>query len=179
MADKQNSKFALEEDLMPEQPSTTSPFGLRFWVLIAGVPLVAVDISILDVLLPDIVRKLNISVADASLVDAVTVTVAGALTVPVGKLGDLFGAKYLLLVGLIVLVGGSLITGLATGLGMLIAGRIAQGVAFAMVLTMVIAILNHDYSQGPARARAFALYFALAVGADQPRPRGCTRPALR
>jgi MFS family permease len=150
---------------MHGQSSETAMFGPRFWVLIAGVPLVAVDVSIMDVLLPDIVRKLNISVADASLVDAVTVTIAGALTVSAGKLGDMFGAKRLLLAGLIVLIGGSLATGLANGLGTLITGRIAQGVAFAMVLTMVIAMLNRDYPQGPARARAFALYFALAVAA--------------
>lgn len=150
---------------MPDQPSAARPFGLGFWFLIAGVPLVAVDVSIMDVLLPDIVRQLNISVADASLVDAITVTAAGALVVPVGKLADRFGAKHLLLAGLIILIGGSLTTGLATGLVVLIAGRIAQGAAFAMVLTTVIAMLNREYPQGPTRARAFALYFAVAVGA--------------
>jgi|GEM_PF-920894 len=150
---------------MPDQPSAARPFGLGFWFLIAGVPLVAVDVSIMDVLLPDIVRQLNISVADASLVDAITVTAAGALVVPVGKLADRFGAKHLLLAGLIILIGGSLTTGLATGLAVLIAGRIAQGAAFAMVLTTVIAMLNREYPQGPTRARAFALYFAVAVGA--------------
>lgn len=150
---------------MPEQPSETTSFGPCFWFLIAGVPLVAVDVSIMDVMLPDIVKHLDISVANASLVDAVTVTIAGALTVAAGKLGDMFGAKRLLLVGLIVLIGGSLATGLAAGLEMLIAGRIAQGAAFAIVLTMVIAMLNRDYPGGPERARAFALYFALAVAA--------------
>jgi len=150
---------------MPDQNSATKRFGLGFWFLIAGVPLVAVDVSIMDVLLPDIVRQLNISVADASLVDAVTVTAAGALMVPVGKLADRYGARHLLLAGLIILIGGSLTTGLATGLGVLIAGRIAQGAAFAMVLTTVIAMLNRDYPQGASRARAFALYFAVAVGA--------------
>jgi len=142
----------------------TTPFGPRFWFLIAGVPLVTVDVSIMDVLLPDIIRQLNISVADASLVDAVFVTVAGALMVPVGKLGDLIGNKRVLLAGLFILIGGSLATGMATGLGMLMAGRIAQGGAFAMVLTMVIAMLNRDYPQGPPRARALALYFAVAIG---------------
>jgi len=42
---------------MPDQPSAVRPFGLGFWFLIAGVPLVAVDVSIMDVLLPDIVRQ--------------------------------------------------------------------------------------------------------------------------
>ena len=150
---------------MSHKPSITKPFGLGFWFLIAGVPLVAVDLSIMDVLLPDIVRQLNISVAEASIVDAVTATAAGALMVPAGKLGDLFGAKHLILAGLIFLIGGSLSTGLASGLGLLIAGRIMQGGAFAMILTTVMAMLNRDYPGGQKRDRAFALYFAVAVGA--------------
>jgi MFS family permease len=147
---------------MADSPSTTRPLGARYWFLVAGVPLAAADVTIMDALLPDIVRQLNISVADASLVDAITVTVGGSLMVPAGKLGDLIGARRVLLTGLIILVVASLTTGLATGLGMLRAGRIGQGIVFAMVLTTVIAMLNRDYPQGPVRARAFALFFALS-----------------
>lgn len=150
---------------MPEQASEKTPFGPRFWFLIAGVPLVAVDVSIMDVLLPDIVSQLHISVASASLVDAVTVTTAGALIVPLGKIGELIGAKRLMLAALILVICGSLATGLATGLGLLLAGRIMQGAAFAMILTTAMVMLNRDYPAGLARERAFALYFAAAVGA--------------
>jgi MFS family permease len=150
---------------MTGTPSSSAPLGARYWFLIAGIPLAALDVSIMDVLLPDIIGQLNISVVDASLVDAITVTVAGAFMVPAGKLGDLIGAKCVLLSGLIVLVAASLTTGAATGLGMLMAGRIGQGISFAMVLTTVIAMLNRDYPQGPARARAFSLLFAGCIGA--------------
>ncbi len=67
---------------MTDTPALSAPLGARYLFLVAGVPLTAVDVSIMDTLLPDIVRQLNISVADASLVDAITVTVAGALMVP-------------------------------------------------------------------------------------------------
>jgi fucose permease len=60
---------------MTDQPSTSTSLGLPFWFLTASVTLVGIDISIMDVLLPDIVEQLNISVGDASLVDAITVTV--------------------------------------------------------------------------------------------------------
>lgn len=147
---------------MTDMPSSSPSLGARYWFLVAGVPLAAVDVTIMDALLPNIVKQLNISVADASLLDAITVTVGGALMVPAGKLGDLIGAKRVLLTGLIILLIASLTTGLASGLGMLMAGRIGQGIVFAMVLTTVIAMLNRDYPQGPARARAFALFFALS-----------------
>ena len=150
---------------MTETPPLRIPLGAPFWFLVAGVPLVALDISIMDTMLPEIVKQLNISVADASLVDAITVTVGGAFMVPAGKLADLIGAKRVLLTGLIVLVAASLATGMAMGLGVLITARIGQGIAFAMVLTTVLAILNRDYPQGLTRARAFSLFFASTVGA--------------
>ena len=147
---------------MTDTPSSSPSLGARYWFLVAGVPLAAADVTIMDALLPDIVRQLNISVADASLVDAITVTVGGSLMVPAGKLADLIGAKRVLLTGLIILLIASLTTGLATGLGMLMAGRIGQGIVFAMVLTTVIAMLNRDYPQGPLRSRAFSLFFAIS-----------------
>ncbi len=150
---------------MTDTPSSSPSLGSRYWFLVAGVPLVALDVTIMDALLPDIVRQLSISVANASLVDAITVTIAGAFMVPAGKLGDLMGAKRVLLAGLIILVTASLATGMATGLGLLMAARIGQGIAFAMMLTEVIAILNRDYPQGPSRARAFALFFAVSYSA--------------
>ncbi|HSE88224.1 MAG TPA: MFS transporter, partial [Candidatus Binatia bacterium] len=150
---------------MTDTPSSSARLGAPFWFLAAGVPLAALDLSIMDALLPDIVSQLSISVADASVVDAITITVGGSLMVPAGKLGDLIGAKRVLLTGLIILVIASLTTGLATGLGMLMAGRIGQGIAFAMILTAVIAMLNRDYPQGPPRARAFALFFAVSYTA--------------
>ena len=150
---------------MTDQSSTTASLGPPFWFLAAGVPLVAIDVSIMDVLLPDVVEQLNISVADASLVDAITVTVAGAFMVPAGKLGDLVVAKRVLLTGLIILVVSSLTTGMATRLAILMAGRIGQGIAFAMLLPTTIAMLNRDYPQGPARARAFALFMGMSIAA--------------
>jgi len=141
-----------------------STFGPGFWFVVATSPVTAVDVSIIDALLPDIVKDLGISVGDASLVDAMTVTVAGALMVPAGKLGDLIGAKRVLLVGLVMAILGNLATGFANGLGMLMAGRVLQGAAFSMALPMAIATLNHDFPQGPDRRRAFALFMAAGVG---------------
>ena len=144
--------------------TTSGSLGAQFWFVAASCPLVAIDISVIDSLLPDIIRQLGISVADASLVDAITVTVAGALMVPAGKLGDLFGTKRVLLAGIVMAITGSLLTGLANGFGLLMAGRIAQGAAFAMILTMGLATLNREYpQQTPIRRQAFALYVSVAI----------------
>jgi hypothetical protein len=55
-------------------------------LLVAAVPLATVVVSITDGMLPDIVGQLNISVGNASLIDAITVT--GAFMVPARKPGD-------------------------------------------------------------------------------------------
>jgi MFS family permease len=144
--------------------TTGNSLGAQFWFVTATCPLVAIDISVIDSLLPDIIRQLGISVADASLVDAITVTVAGALMVPAGKLGDLFGTKRVLLAGIVMAIVGGLLTGLANGFGLLIAGRVAQGAAFATILTMGLATLNHEYPQQTSmRRQAFALYVSVAI----------------
>ncbi len=144
--------------------TTRNSLGAQFWFVAASCPLVAIDVSVMDSLLPDIIKQLGISVTDASLVDAITVTVAGALMVPAGKLGDLFGTKRVLLAGIVMAIIGGLLTGLANGFGLLMAGRIAQGTAFAMILTMGLATLNHEYPQlTPIRRRAFTLYISAAV----------------
>jgi MFS family permease len=144
--------------------TTSGSLGAQFWFVVASCPLVAIDISVIDSLLPDIIKQLGISVADASLVDAITVTVAGALMVPAGKLGDLFGTKRVLLAGIVMAIIGSLLTGLANGFGLLMAGRIAQGAAFAMILTMGLATLNREYPQQTTiRRQAFALYVSVAI----------------
>ena len=148
---------------MADPQPAADPFGARFWFLVASIPVVAVDVSVIDALLPDIIKELGISVADASLVDAITVTIAGALMVPAGKLGDLVGSKRVLVAGMAIAVIGGLLTGLANGVGLLMAGRVAQGVAFAMAVTMGLAILNREYPQGRERRRAFGIYVAAAI----------------
>jgi MFS family permease len=149
---------------MDGSQKTTNALGAQFWFVAATCPLVAIDISVMDSLLPDIIKQLGISVADASIVDAITVTVAGALMVPSGKLGDLFGSKRVLLAGIVVAIISGLLTGLANGFGLLMAGRIAQGAAFAMILTMGLATLNREYpQQDDVRRRAFALYVSVAI----------------
>jgi hypothetical protein len=61
--------------------------GASFWFVSASCPLVAIDTSVIDSPLPDLIWQPGIPVADASLVDAITV--AGALMVPAGKPGEM------------------------------------------------------------------------------------------
>ncbi|GHC38680.1 MFS transporter [Streptomyces cinnamoneus] len=82
-----------------------------------------------------------------------------------GRLGDAYGRRRVLLIGTAVFTAASLLCGLATSPGMLIAARVLQGSGAAVMIPQVLATLHVTFD-GKHRSRAFALYGAvLPVGA--------------
>ncbi|MFD2122238.1 MFS transporter [Streptomyces cirratus] len=93
------------------------------------------------------------------------VTAGYSLTVAVGlitggRLGDIHGRRKVLLVGTVVFVVASLLCGIATGPGVLIAARVLQGAGVALMIPQVLATL-HVTLDGENRSRAFGLYGAV------------------
>jgi EmrB/QacA subfamily drug resistance transporter len=92
-------------------------------------------------------------------------TAGYSLTVAVGlitggRLGDLHGRRRILLVGTIVFTVASLLCGLATGPGVLIAARVLQGAGVALMIPQVLATLHVTFN-GENRSKAFGLYGAV------------------
>ncbi len=86
-----------------------------------------------------------------------------------GTLGDLYGRKRLFLVGLTVFTGGSLFCALSPSVGMLIAGRVIQGVGAAIMMPSTLAIITHTFQEPKERAQAIGIWagvsgISLAVG---------------
>ncbi|MCY0944801.1 MFS transporter [Streptomyces antarcticus] len=82
-----------------------------------------------------------------------------------GRLGDIYGRRRILLIGTVVFTAASLLCGLATGPGMLIAARVLQGGGAAVMIPQVLATLHVTFD-GEHRSRAFGLYAAvLSIGA--------------
>ncbi|MEU6121256.1 MFS transporter [Streptomyces sp. NPDC047123] len=77
-----------------------------------------------------------------------------------GRLGDLHGRRRVLLTGTVVFTAASLVCGLATGPGMLIAARVLQGAGVALMIPQVLATLHVTF-EGENRSRAFGLYGAV------------------
>ena len=93
-----------------------------------------------------------------------------AVLITAGSLGDLFGRKRLFLAGITVFGLASLGAGLARSPGELIAARVVQGAAAAVMTPQLLATFRTMFS-GPERGQAFGLYgavlgFASAVGWD-------------
>ncbi|MFJ4436099.1 MFS transporter [Streptomyces sp. NPDC088923] len=156
--------------LSPATPDTGGPrlhahgavlgaFGLFSVLLGAALPLV--DFFIVNVALPDMGRDLGASEAMLELVVAGYGVAYAVLLVLGGRLGDLFGRRRLFLWGMAAFGVTSLLCGLAPGAGTLVAARIAQGAAAALMLPQVLATIQAT-TTGAHRARAMSLYGATA-----------------
>jgi MFS family permease len=133
------------------------PFGVL--VLLAGAFLPIADFFIVNVALPTIDRTLHASGPTLELIVAGYGTAYASVLVLGGRLGDRYGRHRLFLGGLLAFILASLACGLAPTIAVLIAARIVQGAAAAMLVPQVLATC-HATLEGERKARALALYGA-------------------
>ncbi|HSP10142.1 MAG TPA: MFS transporter [Candidatus Dormibacteraeota bacterium] len=129
--------------------------GMPFIAL--GVSMIIVDATIVNVAIPSIIRDLHVSTPTAEWFNAIYALVFAALLITVGRAGDIFGRRRLLILGTLVFVAASLITASAHDGSILIFGRFCQGVGGAMILPSTLSTLNALF-QGRDRAIAFAIW---------------------
>lgn len=139
------------------------PFGL--WVMLSGTFLVVLDFFIVNVALPSMQHELQAGTATLQLVVAGygLATAAGLITG--GRLGDLFGRRRMFMLGLLLFTLASAACGFAPNAELLVAARVLQGLAGALLQPQVLAMIGLTYT-GEDRARAFAAYgLTLGLGA--------------
>ncbi|WP_055532545.1 MFS transporter [Streptomyces graminilatus] len=148
------------------EPATTDPGaaglgGVALVVVLAGYILSIVDNSIVNVALSSISDDLHGGAAALELVvSGYGLTYALGLVLG-GRLGDSFGRRRLYACGLGAFTLTSALCGLAPTIGFLIAARMLQGAAAAMLVPQVLATIQ-AVTQGQARARAIGMYGATA-----------------
>ncbi|MGD0555784.1 MAG: MFS transporter [Streptosporangiaceae bacterium] len=124
------------------------------------------DFSIVNVALPTIQSDLSMPAAQLQWIVTGYALTSGSLLLTGGKLADLLGRRRLLVIGLIVFGVASLACGLAQWPVMLIAARLVQGAAGAMVSPAALSLLTTTNLEGQARNRALAIWQATtAAGA--------------
>ena len=149
----------------------------KWWTLIAvcvGIFMLLIDITVVNVALPQIQRSLHSSFSDLQwVVNAYALTLA-ALLLTAGSLADLLGRKRVFAAGLILFTAASLLCGLSSTALMLNLARAAQGIGGATMLATSLALLAQAF-RGSDRGTAFAAYGAV-IGTltkkiqRQPRP---------
>ncbi|HET9895108.1 MAG TPA: MFS transporter [Streptosporangiaceae bacterium] len=120
------------------------------------------DLTIVNVTIPSIIRDLHASYTQAEWVVAGYALGFSAVLIIAGRLGDIFGRKRLFLAGMTGFTIASALCGIAVSPGMLIGTRLLQG---AMAGTMVPQILSIIRANFPANERASAYgLFGAVVG---------------
>ncbi|MFI8961204.1 MFS transporter [Streptomyces sp. NPDC053493] len=145
----------------PPDTRMTGRMRLVLVVLLVAQFMLAVDFSILNVALPVIGQGLGFSLGGLQWIATAFALAAAGFTLLFGRVADLVGRRRIFLGGMAVLGVASLVGGLATGPEMLMAARVAQGLATAAVTPAGLSLLTSSFPEGPLRARALGLNGAL------------------
>ncbi|WP_433680529.1 MFS transporter [Nocardia sp. CA-119907] len=152
MAEQEGEPMRKISDIQPELPTQVSieptPDRRRWLALV--VLLVAgfmdlLDVTIVNVALPTIQRDLDAPYADLEWVVSGYLLGFAALLITGGRLGDLFGRKTILLVGLTLFTVASLACGIATGPAWLITARVVQGATAGLMVPQILAIMQVSF----------------------------------
>ncbi|MFF7638521.1 MFS transporter [Kitasatospora sp. NPDC008050] len=144
------------------EPAAAGLSGIALVVVLTGYALSIVDASIVNVALTSIGDNLHGGSAALELVvSGYGLSYALGLVLG-GRLGDAFGRRRLYAYGLTAFTVTSALCGLAPTIEFLVAARLLQGAAAAMLVPQVLATIQAA-TQGPARARAIGMYGATAA----------------
>ena len=123
--------------------------------------MVSADFSILNVAIPEIGNSLGFELANFQWIATAFALASAGFTLVFGRIADMAGRRRMLLTGMVLLVLASLAGGLATTPALLIAARVAQGLATGIVIPAAMALLTTSFPEGPLRDRALGLNGAL------------------
>src|SRR5438874_1041319 len=137
-------------------------------VVCVAVFMLLLDITVVNVALPEIDKELNTSFTDLQwVVDAYALTLAATM-LNAGSLGDLLGRKKVFLVAIALFTAASALCGAAQSPLWLILARGAQGIGGAGMFAVSLAIISQEF-HGRERGTAFGIWgatvgLAVAIG---------------
>jgi EmrB/QacA subfamily drug resistance transporter len=138
---------------------TSSRWSLLLLLSVAQL-MVILDISAVNVALPDLAADLSIDPADIGWTITSYSLVFGSLLLFGGRAADLLGRRRVFLAGLTVFTTSSLVTALAADPTMLFAARAGQGLGAALLSPAALSIITTAF-QGPERAKALGVWGAV------------------
>jgi EmrB/QacA subfamily drug resistance transporter len=126
--------------------------------------MVLLDLTIVNVALPQMQQSLDFTRESLSWVLNAYSLAFGGLLLLGARAGDLLGRRRTFIAGIAIFALASLIGGMATSSGMLLAARTAQGVGGALIAPATLALLTSMFPEGRERNRALGLYTAVSIG---------------
>lgn len=136
----------------------------RWWTLggsCLGLFVLMMDSTVINLALPSIQQELDSSSAELQWLPNAYLLAITALVVTAGRFGDIFGRRLVFQAGMVVFALGSLLAAAASGMEVLIAGRVVQGVGAASMLPLSLALVS-DAFPDDEQARAMGIWAAVS-----------------
>jgi EmrB/QacA subfamily drug resistance transporter len=138
---------------------------LALYVLCAGMLMIVLDITIVNVALPSIQDDLDFSQSNLAWVVNAYLVPFGGLLLLAGRFGDLLGQRRVFLTGLAIFTTASLLCGLSQTQEMLIGARFVQGIGGALTSAVILGMIVTMFPEPREQAKAIGVYgFVASAG---------------
>src|SRR5215210_654060 len=138
---------------------------LALYVLCAGMLMIVLDATIVNVALPSIQEDLGFAQNDLAWVVNAYLIAFGGLLLLAGRIGDLIGQRRIFLIGLGIFTAASLLCAVAQTQGMLIGARFVQGVGGALASAVILGMIVTMFPEPREQAKAIGVYgFVASAG---------------
>jgi EmrB/QacA subfamily drug resistance transporter len=153
--------------MTPTAAGTARSRWLALVVLCAGMLMIILDQTIVNVALPAIQSDLGFSQSSLAWVVNAYLIALGGLLLLAGRMGDLIGRKRIFLTGLALFTLASLLCGAAQTEAMLIGARFVQGIGAAMTSAVILGMIVTMFPEPREQAMAIGIYsFVASAGAS-------------
>ena len=138
---------------------------IALYVLCAGVLMIVIDATIVNVALPSIQDDLGFSQSNLAWVVNAYLIAFGGLLLLAGRVGDLIGQRRIFLIGLGVFTTASLLCAVSQSQELLIAARFVQGVGGALTSAVILGMIVTMFPEPREQAKAIGVYgFVASAG---------------
>jgi EmrB/QacA subfamily drug resistance transporter len=138
---------------------------LALYVLCAGMLMIVLDATIVNVALPSIQDDLGFSQSNLAWVINAYMIPFGGLLLLAGRMGDLLGQRRVFLVGLTIFTCASLVCAVSQGQEMLIGARFIQGIGGALASAVILGMIVTMFPEPASQAKAIGVYgFVASAG---------------
>jgi EmrB/QacA subfamily drug resistance transporter len=145
---------------------STDPHHARRWLILGILGLaqlmVVLDATIVNIALPSAQKDLGFSDESRQWIVTAYALAFGSLLLLGGRIGDLFGRKWVFIAGLIGFAVASAIGGAAQSFGMLVGSRALQGLFGALLAPAALSLLTTTFTVPAERNKAFGIFGAIA-----------------
>ena len=138
---------------------------IALYVLCAGMLMIVLDVTVVNVALPSIQDDLGFSQSSLAWVVNAYLIAFGGLLLLAGRFGDILGRKSVFMAGLGVFIVASLLCGVAQSQEMLVGARFIQGVGGAMTSAVILGMIVTMFPEPREQAKAIGVYgFVASAG---------------